>query len=70
MKIIRKWFHCACIVIVIFSFVTFSVSLPADVLWDSFVTHSFLEPQRTSARRLVIGVPAVDNNYSFKILLL
>ena len=42
MKIIRKWFHCACIVIVIFSFVTFSVSLPADVLWDSFVTQSFL----------------------------
>ena len=34
-------------------------SLPADVLWDSFVTHSFLsnecvtkEPQRTSAGRL------------------
>ena len=36
-------------------------SLPADVLWGSFVTHSFLrgrndcvtnEPQRTSAGRL------------------
>ena len=26
-------------------------SLPADVLWGSFVTHSFL-PQRTSAGRL------------------
>ena len=44
-------------------------SLPADVLWGSFVTHSFLplsapwgrneyvtdEPQRTSAERLYIG---------------
>ena len=30
-------------------------SLPADVLWGSFVTHSFLphEPQRTSTGRLV-----------------
>ena len=40
------------------------ISLPADVLWGSFVTHSFLmnvfisnecvtnEPQRTSAGRL------------------
>ena len=27
------------------------ISLPADVLWGSFVTHSFL-PQRTSAGRL------------------
>ena len=36
-------------------------SLPADVLWGSFVTHSFLpqcatnEPQRTSAGRLTLS---------------
>ena len=34
-------------------------SLPADVLWGSFVTHSFL-PQRTSAGRLSCPVPYRD----------
>ena len=40
-------------------------SLPADVPWGSFVTHSFLsnecvtnEPQRTSAGRLSAGQSA------------
>ena len=34
-------------------------SLPADVLWGSFVTHSFVtnEPQRTSAGRLAFIRP-------------
>ena len=45
-------------------------SLPADVLWGSFVTHSFLphvtnEPQRTSAGRL--GVRLIFR-LSFNIL--
>ena len=31
---------------------------------------SRIHSQRTSPGRLVIGVPAVDNNYSFKIILL
>ena len=66
MKIIRKWFHCACIVIAIFSFVTFSVSLPTDVLGDSLSRIHFSpwgrnesvtnEPQRTSAGRLIFSV--------------
>ena len=48
----------------VFSEKKYNPSLPADVLWGSFVTHSFLphggrnecvtnEPQRTSAGRLV-----------------
>ena len=53
-------------------------SLPADVLWSSFVTHSFLthapwgrnecvtnEPQRTSAGRLCYGSILVSNHFVF-----
>ena len=53
--------------------ITSSNSLPPDVLWGSFVTHSFLphgrnecvtnEPQRMSAGRLQLKLPWTCPNF-------
>ena len=62
LKLFPLWSHLFLFLVnfppALYYLIVWNSSLPADVLWGSFVTHSFHEcvtnePQRTSAARLM-----------------